>query len=111
MKRYNIRKSFENQGSHMKVGRKFRAKFADNDSKAAYMTYSAGQALVYNACAEEARYFDFFAYRYGETQQKDVRPVSERNEPARRWECFSKPQADQKYSHLISDSDARSETP
>ena len=73
----------------MKVGRKFRAKFADNDSKAAYMTYSAGQALVYNACAEEARYFDFFAYRYGETQQKDVRPVSERNEPARRWECFS----------------------
>ena len=54
----------------MKVGRKFRAKFADNDSKAAYMTYSAGQALVYNACAEEARYFDFFAYRYGETQQK-----------------------------------------
>ena len=88
----------------MKVGRKFRAKFADKDSKAAYMTYSAGQALVYNACAEEARYFDFFAYRYGETQQKDVRPVSERNEPARRWECFSKPQADQKYSHLIDDS-------
>ena len=95
----------------MKVGRKFRAKFADKDSKAAYMTYSAGQALVYNACSEEARYFDFFAYRYGETQQKDVRPVSERNEPARRWECFSKPQAEQKYSHLISDSDARSETP
>ena len=66
----------------MQTGRSFSAKFADNASKDAYYTWSAGQMMAYNAKVAEQQYFDTFDCKF--------------------WCPVEKPAPDQKYAHLVS---------
>lgn len=66
----------------MQTGRSFSAKFADNASKDAYYTWSAGQMMAYNAKVAEQQYFDSFDRKF--------------------WCPVEKPAPDQKYAHLVS---------
>lgn len=63
----------------MSYGYRFPAEFVNKTSAEIYFTWSAGQALVYNAKVEEACYHYRFAQVFGGKM----------------------PNADQKYSHLI----------
>ena len=77
----------------MSVGRRFSARFQDDASRLAYLTWSAGQMFIYNECVREQRYFDSLSRLIAETRRRK-QPI--------RPECrIERPEPDQKYSRFV----------
>ena len=77
----------------MITGRRFSARFRDDASRLAYLTWSAGQMFIYNECVWEQRYFDSLTRLIDETKRhkQPIRP-----------ECMvERPLPDQKYSRFV----------
>lgn len=77
----------------MTSGRRFSARFRDDASRLAYLTWSAGQMLIYNECVREQCYFDSLCRLIDETvrHKQPIRP-----------ECrIERPMPDQKYSRFV----------
>ncbi len=77
----------------MSVGCRFSARFENDASRLAYLTWSAGQMFIYNECVREQRYFDSLSRLIAETRRRK-QPI--------RPECrVERPEPDQKYSRFV----------
>ena len=77
----------------MSFGRRFSARFENDASRLAYLTWSAGQMFIYNECVREQRYFDSLTRLIAETRR--------RKQPIRPACRIERPEPDQKYSRYV----------
>ena len=77
----------------MTIERRFAARFANNASRLAFFTWSAGQLFVYNEKVREQNYYDSLCRLIDETKRhcQPIRPEC----------CIERPEANQQYSELI----------